>query len=290
MKWALLAFGPIGVGAGRVLCGAAVLWLMWLLRRKSRWPLVWVDLPALALLIAIAFCIPFCVQPYVLGLVEATAGHGSAFVGLVIVFVPLFTVIVSIPLLRVYPTKLQLVGIIGGLLFIALLFADEVLHNVPLRYLLLGLVPPFCYSLGNTYIKRRFQHVPPMVLALAALSATGLVLTPLSAAVETVTVDARFWQAAAALAVLGVVCTGLATHWFYTLIQRRGPLYAGMVTYIVPCLAIFIAWLDAERITGGQIVAILGVLAMVALVQYRPPAARTAPVEPEPLERGSTEV
>ena len=290
MKWALLAFGPIGIGAGRVLCGAAVLWLMWLVRRKWRWPLARVDLPALAVLTAVAFCIPFCVQPYVLGRVQATAGHGSAFVGLVVSFVPLFTVIVSMPMLKVYPTKLQLVGVMGGLLFIALLFANEVLHNVPLRYLLLGLVPPFCYSLGNTYIKRRFQHVPPMALALAALSVTGLILVPLSAAVETVTVAARLWRAVAALAVLGVICTGLATHWFYLLIQRRGPLYAGMVTYIVPCLAIFIGWLDAEQITRGQLVAIVGVLTMVGLVQYRPAAARTAPVAPEAPEQGSTEI
>ncbi len=68
---------------------------------------------------------------------------------------------------------------------------------------------------------------------------------------------------------LGVLGTGLATYGFYRLIQRHGPLFAGMVTYLIPLGAVAWGWLDRERVTGLQVAALVGVLAMVLVVQYR---------------------
>jgi len=51
------------------------------------------------------------------------------------------------------------------------------------------------------------------------------------------------------------------------MILKRGPLFAGMTTYVVPVLSLLWGLLDQERISTQQIAAIAGVLAMVALVQ-----------------------
>jgi drug/metabolite transporter (DMT)-like permease len=51
------------------------------------------------------------------------------------------------------------------------------------------------------------------------------------------------------------------------LVQDRGPLFAGMVTYVVPVIALFWGWQTGESITLVQVLAMMGVLAMVALVQ-----------------------
>jgi drug/metabolite transporter (DMT)-like permease len=77
------------------------------------------------------------------------------------------------------------------------------------------------------------------------------------------------------LAVLGVVGTGAAVLAFIHLVVKEGPLFAGMVTYVVPTLAILWGVFDGETITSRQLIAIAGVLAMVALVQFggRPVAA-----------------
>lgn len=282
MKRAMLSFDFISVGAGRVIFGAAVLAVLWLLRRQ-RWPLRWQDLAPLTGLAAAAYSIPFCIQPYVIEKVEAAAGHGSAFAGMIVSLVPLLTVIVSVPLLKVYPTKRQLLGVIGGLVCVAFLFADELSQGVPLQYLLLGSVSPLCYATGNAYIKRRFHHVSSLALALSSMGLTGLILAPLSAAFGKISVNAVFWPSLGYLAVLGVVGTGVSTYLFYVLIHRHGPLYAAMVAYIIPCLAIGVGWLDGEQITAGQLGAILGIFAMVALVQYKPPTAVAAPLPAESL-------
>ena len=86
-----------------------------------------------------------------------------------------------------------------------------------------------------------------------------------------------------ALAFLGVVCTGLAIWLFNWLIVERGPLFAGMFTYVFPLVALVIGYLDGEPITGRQLAAMAGVLAMVAVVQLERAGGRGAPLEAEDL-------
>ncbi|HUY93609.1 MAG TPA: hypothetical protein VMV10_33085 [Pirellulales bacterium] len=55
---------------------------------------------------------------------------------------------------------------------------------------------------------------------------------------------------------------------FNKMVLDQGPLFAGMVTYLVPVGAMVWGWLDEERVTLLQGVALTGIFAMVALVQY----------------------
>lgn len=283
MKLALPNFGYLGIGAYRLLLGAAALWLLWN-RLKKPWPFRredWLPLLGIAL---IGYAIPFVIQPYVIAKVEASAGHGSAFGGLLVSFVPLLTIIASIPLLGVWPSRRQLLGVIGGLAFMWALFAEELAQGVALPHLLIGAVTPVCYGFANTYVKRRFHHVPPMALSMVTLALATVILLPLSLTLEEITVNANLPAALTSLAALGVVCTGLAGYAFYRLVQGHGPLYAGMVSYVIPCVAMLIGWTMGERITRGQILCMAGVFAMVALVQFKPPPASRQVLEVETIE------
>jgi drug/metabolite transporter (DMT)-like permease len=75
-------------------------------------------------------------------------------------------------------------------------------------------------------------------------------------------------MALASIGLLGIVGTGMTILVFIRLIQRQGPLFAGMVTYIIPVIALLWGHVDGEPISGQQILAIAGVLTMVALVQW----------------------
>ena len=276
MKYAGAAFGPLGIGGFRLLLGAATLGALWVAGVR-RWPLTRRDVPAVALLAAVGYAVPFYIQPYVIMQVEHHAGHGSAFGGRMVALVPRRTVVVSVPLLRAVPTVRQCVGVGGGLVCIAMLFREELNLGVPLPTLLLGAVTPLCYACANTYVKRRFHHAPPMAVALVALLAGGLMLTPLSLRYEAVEVDLHFARAAASMLALGVLCTGVAGYLFYTIIRSQGPLFAGMVAYIIPCVALGVAHLAGEQLAAGQLAAMAGIFVMVALVQVRPgvPASPT---------------
>jgi drug/metabolite transporter (DMT)-like permease len=75
-------------------------------------------------------------------------------------------------------------------------------------------------------------------------------------------------MALGAIAVLGVLGTGFAVLLVIWLIVTKGPLFAGMVTYVVPTLALVWGAVDGEVITSRQLFAMAGVLGMVALVQF----------------------
>lgn len=270
MKWAHVAFGPFGVGAGRVLGGAAVLWLGLLWSRKqtandlrglSRW-----DWLALMLPVLIGQAYPFIMQPYLIG-----KHQDSAFFGMMVALVPLMTVMMSVPMLRVLPTLRESAGVLFGLLCMGLLLYDGGLRGMPGLDLCLAVLVPASYALSNTFIKRRLSHMRPLFMTALMLALTSVIVTPVGVAAEGVKPieGAELFKAVLVVAWLGIVGTGIATVMFYRLIQTHGPLFAGMVTYVVPVGAVVWGWTDNETITAGQLAALGGVFVAVAMVQWK---------------------
>ncbi|MFN0053758.1 MAG: DMT family transporter [Planctomycetales bacterium] len=278
MKKAVVCFSPASVGLVRVAGGALVLgWMWW--RQSRPWPFGWRDAGPLLVVVLLGFAWPFTMQPYLV------AREGSAFVGLSVGFTPLLTIIASIPLLGVYPTPRQLVGVLGALVCMGLLMVDSWQREIPIPHLLLAVTVPLGYALTNTTIRRSLLHLPVLELTGLSQLLAIMVLLPIAALGPTV-VDAKaedFPRALYALAFLGVIGTGLASLWFNQLIRDHGPLFAGMVTNLVPVGALLWGWADRERISPAQVGALTGLLAMVSLVQYGAavrPAPGETPAEP----------
>lgn len=270
MKWAYTAFGPIGVGAGRVLGGAGVLWVFWALSKKQgRGGLRGLsrgDWLALSVPVVLGSIYPYIMQPYLIG-----KHQDSAFFGMMVCLVPLLTIVVSVPLLRVLPTVRESAGVLLGLLCMGLLLREGGMRGIVGWDLVLAALVPTSYAISNTFIKRRLSGMQPLFLTAMILGLTSIVITPIGAAVEGVkpVTDVQLWRALLVLAWLGIIGTGVATVMFYRLIQTHGPLYAGMVTYIIPIGAMVWGWVDNETISAGQIVALGGVFIAVALVQWK---------------------
>lgn len=256
---------PVEVAAWRLIGGAALLALAWWRARRPRM-LTRRDLPAMAFVVVFGFAWPFSIQPYLVG------RAGSAFIGMMVSFTPLLTIAVSVLLLKVYPARRQFWGVLGALMFMALLIYDgKVNRQIGWIELLLALTVPLCYALTNTLIRKSLSHVPSLELSLASLTAAGTILLALSLVVpfKRPLVDTQTQTIAiASVAFLGIVGTGAATFLFNKLIQEQGPLFAGMVTNLVPIGALVLGWLDAERVTPLQLAALTGLLCMVAIVQF----------------------
>ena len=271
MKKGAVWFSPAAIGAWRVIGGAAVLGLAcwwtrvpWAIRRR--------DLRAVAVVVACGFAWPFCVQPFLV------ARDGSAFIAMTVSFTPLITIAASIPLLGIYPARRQLFGVLGALGFMALLMWDGRMNRqIPIGDLGLALTVPLCYAVTNTVIRRSLSHVPPLELSFISLAAAGVILLPVALLVpfERGSADMADRNAAiGSLLFLGIVGTGLTTFLFNRLIQHHGPLFAGMVTNLVPIGALVWGWADHERVTSLQLAALGGLVSMVTVVQFG--AARPA--------------
>ena len=263
MKRAMEYLSPIGVGAGRAIGGMVVLGILFVLMKQRR-TVQWRDLLPLLAVVVLGFLWPHSLQP------ELVARHGGAFVGMTVGFTPLMTILLSIPILGIWPTQRQMVGVVGALICMFLLLADLGRHQVPLVDILLAFSVPVTYSIANGIIRRRLIHLPALELTLLCLAIAGAVLLPLSIAVgnhRAANLD-RFGTAIVSVAILGVLGTGIATYLFNRLVQEQGPLFAAMTTNLIPVGAVMWGRADGEQISTIQVIALVGLLAMVTYVQY----------------------
>jgi len=273
MRGALHAFGYMQVSMLRALAGTAVLALLWVAGRRKltlgRW-----GVGPLVFLAFVGYAVPYAIQPYVIREVDAAVGRGSSFMGLVTGLVPLFTVVVQAVMMRIWPTPREWVGVLGGLALLTFLAWDEVSRGAPAGVFLLAACTPMCYAIGNTYVKHRFHDASPLALTTSAMGLATFMLLPLSVSEGPVNTQGRLGLALVCVVVLGIVCTGLGFYLFYKLIHLRGPLFAGMVGYIIPSVALVIGAILQETITWVQAATLVGVFVMVAIAQYQPAAAK----------------
>lgn len=263
MKQASLGFSGLEIAIGRVVGGMAVLGLFWWLQ-GGRWQIRRADWLPLALVIAIGYAWPYTVQPVLV------SRHGGALIGMSVSFVPLLTVMLSIPFLGVYPTRRQAIGVFGALVCLLGILLDTQHRAIPAADLLLAGSVPLGYALANICIRRRLTHISSLDLSFLSLLWTTACLLPVLCYDITPAPSnaASRWWPLLAIVMLGTVGTGLANWMFNRLILQQGPLFAGMVTNLVPLGAIIWGWADQEHVTGLQFASLLGTMSMVGLVQY----------------------
>jgi drug/metabolite transporter (DMT)-like permease len=263
------AFGPAEIGAGRMIGGAATLALYCLATRK--WiKLSRTDWQRLAIVAALSNAWPYVIQPYVM---QQAGEHG--FFGMMVTLVPIATIFAAGVMLKQWPSTRQWIGVVGGLLCAVLIVSDGSARGMQPWLLALAISTPVSYAFGNTFMKWKLSHLPTaqlstLFLGLGALFVLPVLLPPVESSLQLDGPESpHHWPlAVASLLVLGVGSTGIAILAFVHLIQTQGPLFAGMVTYVVPMIALVWGQIDGERLTTRQLVAIGGVLAMVALVQW----------------------
>ncbi len=265
MKWSAESYGMLSIAGWRCAFGAAALGVAWYLDRRNRQPFR--DWRGLAVLIFFSYAWPYSMQIHVVDRLN------SGFTAMMISLAPIFTLIVSVPMLKVWPTRRQALGVVFGLGFMTLMFWDKFQQHPNVVDLLLAATVPLTYAIGNTWNKKRFTGVRSVPLACLAMAGTAVLLLPVSLATESIELNASFGKATLALIALAVFGTGISIALFYKIIRDRGPVYAGMVLYLVPCGGVVIGWwLGGETVTLWQIIALVGILATVAVTQLELPA------------------
>ncbi len=260
MKLAGFAFGPITMGASSTLGGSVVLWGFWAINR-SGWNIGKKHILPFLFIALFGYAFPYAVQPFLVNQI----GHG--FIGMMVSLVPVLTMVVSIPILRILPSRIQLVGVLVGIAGMGLMVFDGLERDADPFFLLIAVTVPLCYAISNAWIQRSFQKIPPIVIAALLMTISMVVLTPLALTFEQVTFDNRFTTSLIALLLLAVLARGLGMLLFYQLIRSKGSLFASLVTYVIPVEALMWSWVDNERVTAIQIVAIAIILLMVGFVQ-----------------------
>ena len=264
------AYAPIEIAIWRLASGAAIVGVAWWyqsrdfkLSRRDWGHLIFIALAATAP--------PQVIQPYVLA-----QGFGHGFFGTLVAPIPLLTILVSIPMLGIWPSRRQFLGVLGGLACIWLIVEDGFDRGMSFWLIAIALVIPLSSACSNTYIKWKLPHVPAAPLTAVILSVAAMSLIPLEfsrPAVESLSLIGPAQPnvtptAVAYLLALGIIGSGISTLVFIWMILKEGPLFAGMTTYVVPVIALLWGQFDRETVSPQQLIAIVGVLSMVALVQF----------------------
>lgn len=206
------------------------------------------------------------IPAYLFCLAETKLDSGVA--GILNALTPLFTIAIGAIF---FQSKLPLnkwIGVLVGFCGLVLLITagkDVKFSNMNYSgYIILATI---CYGLNVNLVNRYLKHVPSLMLAGVAFGLliipSGLVL--LLTGFTSQSGSGGYWYSTAASAVLGIFGTAVASVLFYMLMKSAGPLFASMVTYGIPFVALFWGSLAGELITLVQISCLFLILVGVYL-------------------------
>lgn len=193
----------------------------------------------------------------------------SALAGILNSLVPLMALLAGFFLFRSPIVKKQLLGIGLGLLGVVLLFAVKGVNAGYWYYGLWIVVATICYGLNIALVHHHLKGYSSLQLGSIALFFCALFALPVlifTGFFNILSGPAIPWNSLAASVTLGILGSGIASVLFYILINKAGAMFASMVTYALPVVAIGWGLLAGEKISFLQVLCMLVILASVYIV------------------------
>lgn len=182
---------------------------------------------------------------------------------------PLFFVITGALFFGNKTASSKILGIVIGLIGSALLTYAN--YNKPFSYIAYSgfvIIATFLYGFNVNMVQKKLSGVSST--SIAAVAFTGLIIPSLIVLFVTDFFKTDFLQhkfvvSTISASILGVIGTAFASVLFYMLVKRAGGLFASMVTYGIPFVAIFWGLYFKEQITILHIVSLAIILIGVYL-------------------------
>ncbi|MDP1844009.1 MAG: DMT family transporter [Sediminibacterium sp.] len=197
----------------------------------------------------------------------------SALAGILNALTPLFVIITGVAFFQLRIKMKQLLGIVIG--FVGLCLLVLLGNNISLQYFsyaLLVLLATVLYGVNVNVVGRFMQGIGSLEIAsmafiflvipcLLILHFTGYFALPLG--------DSAYLQSTVASAILGIFGTAIASILFYMLVKRAGAIFASMVTYGIPFVAIAWGIWGGEQVNLQQVFCLAIILGGVYLVNKK---------------------
>ena len=207
----------------------------------------------------------------VLGIVQAAApltlialGEeriSSSLTGILVSTAPIFTFLLAFALTGAErASRRSLAGVAIGIVGVALLLGVDAGGSEAIVGGLMVILAAFGYAVGAWYLKRNLAGGEPVATVAGTQVVAALATLPLGLAHIPSSVPSA--DAIASIAVLGIVCTGIAFVFFHSLVASEGPATASLVGYVAPGFSVFygVTLLDESftAATAAGLVLILG--------------------------------
>jgi drug/metabolite transporter (DMT)-like permease len=212
--------------------------------------------------------IPLLMFPY------AVSKLDSSFVGILNSLVPLFTLILGGWFFHRHVRRVQVWGVIMGLLGAFLLIFPKVQMTWDTRvaYSLLPVVATVLYAFNVNIVQSKLRHLPSGALTLLSTLPVlpyALIVLGLTGFPATMATEPLAWESLGYVALLGILGSSLAVFLFNWLIIKTSALFASSVTYLIPVVALMWGLLDGEPVGLPHLMGLTGILLGVYLVNLR---------------------
>ena len=257
IKKALVQLGPFEIGALRLSLASLVL-MPFLLKTLNE--IKKKDYFILFISGIVGNVIPYFLYPI------AQTQIDSATSGVLTSLTPFFALIIGVIFYKLKATKNNIIGLCIGFLgtSILILFSNSSEGFSADLYGLFVVAATLLYGINLNLVKYHLKHLKPITItAFSIVSILPITLYILFAHTEFpshLKLVNEYLLEFGYVFVLGVLGTSIATLIFYNLIKIKDTVFASMVTYLMPIVAIGFGVLDGEKINLIQLFGMLLVL------------------------------
>ena len=183
----------------------------------------------------------------------AETGLSSALAGVLNSLTPMFILLVGLLIFHISVNRGQIIGLFIGLAGSVLLsFVDSMGHLGNFNHFaLFVIIATICYGFSANMVKVYFQTIDSTILLSLSLFSVGPLAAVYLFSTDVITRLAHVegaWSSLGYLFILGSVGTVFALILFYRLVQMTTPVFASIVTYLIPIAAVAWGLLDGETL------------------------------------------
>lgn len=189
----------------------------------------------------------------------------SSVTGVLSTLTPLFTLLTGFLLFKSAASRGKIFGVVLGLAGASiLLLYDSSTENVGnLMYGLLVVLGALLYGYVNNLIKAKLQNISSVLISAASFVFVGIpafIMLFSSGFISVLETHEHGWESFWYICILSLAGTVMATLFFFKLIQLTNPIFASMVSYIIPMIALMWGFLDGEVIVLIQVAGMVLIL------------------------------
>ena len=187
---------------------------------------------------------------------------------------PICVIVIGITFFKDKIKSQKIVGVLTGftglvlLTLIPAITGEKTISLNNFNYTLLILLATFLYGINVNMVGHYLQGLNPIHIATVSLAfmtiPTGIILWQ-QGFFQLDFNNALVKNAIITTTALGIVGSAVATALFYVLVQKAGALFASLVTYGIPFIALIWGFFDKEKITWIEIICLSIILLGVYL-------------------------
>ncbi|MEY4778365.1 MAG: hypothetical protein RIS13_1113 [Bacteroidota bacterium] len=195
----------------------------------------------------------------------------SSIAGILNALTPIFTLAIGMLFFNLKVGWIKWVGMLLGFagMLVLVFGASRQINLQYIGYTFFVIIATICYGLNVNVVNQYLKDVAPLHIATIAFTAliipNLIILASTGYFTDPNLLNGSLTRGTIAGVVLGIVSTCLASVIFYTLMKKAGPVFASMVTYGIPLVALGWGFVAGETITGLQVAGMAVILAGVRL-------------------------